>query len=35
MRYVGLLAGIGLLLAAGATAGAVTFVFDPNDLLDL
>ena len=33
MRYVGLLAGIGLLLAAGATAGATTTVeFDPLQL---
>ena len=35
MRYVAILAGIGLILAVTGTAGAVTFVFDPNDLLDL
>ena len=34
MRYVGLLAGIGLILAVTGTAGAVTLVFDPNDILD-
>jgi hypothetical protein len=35
MKYLGLLVGVGLVLAIAGTAGAVTFVFDPNDLLDL
>ena len=34
MRYIGILAGIGLLLAVTGTAGAITLVFDPNDILD-
>jgi len=35
MRYLGLLVAAGLFLGFAGTAGAVTFVFDPNDLLDL
>ncbi len=33
MRYVAILAGIGLLLAVTATAGALTYTFDPDDLI--
>ena len=33
MRYVGLLAGIGLLLAVTGTAEALTYIFDPDDLI--
>ncbi len=35
MRYVTLLAVAGLILAVSGTAGAVTFIFDPNDLIDM
>jgi hypothetical protein len=33
MRYIGILAGIGLLLAVTGTAGAATYIFDPDDLI--